>query len=179
MNRCGYCGAPTMNGSLCKRDWQQLEQLLRRCVGLGADLASAVAKRGRYGEETSGSTAPGLPIGVDAMEARRSLQSALVDAWRRIGATGTPSSVDHAAEVILSRSRQLLACAAAPVLLGDLAELVPAAVRATDKPKGRLSVQVPCLRCGGGPLQPVMGALQCSSCRECMTIGEVRQAVAS
>lgn len=176
MTRCGYCGAPTLNGSLCKRDWERLQQLLRRCDGLDADLASAVGKRGRYGEDTrgGGGAAPGLPINPDAMEARRRLGSALYGAWRRLGLDGTPSSVDHAAGAILGRSRAVLGCSVGPVLLGDLAELVPAAVRMTDKPEQRLVVRVPCPRCGGGPLQPVMGALRCRGCREQLTISEVR-----
>lgn len=178
MNWCGWCGAPTLNGTLCKRDWATLQQLLRRCKGLDADLASAVGKRGRYGEDTGGggSSAPGLPLAVDAMEARRELQSALSDAWHALRLLGTPSSVDYAAGSILSRPRAVLASAVAPILLGELSELVPRAVRATDKPKGRLSVRVPCPRCGGGPLSPVMGALRCDECREQSTIGEVRGA---
>lgn len=174
--RCGYCGAPTLNGSLCRRDWEQLQQLLRRCDGLDADLASAVGKRGRYGESTRGSSgaAPGLPISADAMEARRRLRSTLCSAWRRLGLEGTPSSLDHAAGVILGCSRAVLSCSVGPILLGDLAELVPAAVRMTDKPEQRLVVRVPCPRCGGGPLLPVMGALRCRGCGEQSTISEVR-----
>ena len=165
-----------MNGSLCRRDWEQLQQLLRRCDGLDADLASAVGKRGRYGEDTrgGGGAVPGLPISEDAMEARRRLRSALYGAWRRLRLAGTPSTVDHAAVAILGRSRAVLGCSAGPILLGDLTELVPAAVRMTDKPERRLVVRVPCPRCGGGPLHPVMGALRCRSCREQLTISEVR-----
>lgn len=178
MTHCGFCGAPTLNGSLCKLHWQELQALLQRCNGLADDLASAVGKRGRYGEDTGGggSSQPGLPINPDAMEARRGLEDVLCVAWRGLGLDGTPSSVDDAAGMILGRSEAVLASSVGPVLLGHLAELVPAAVKMTDRPRGRLSVQVPCPRCAGGPLQPVMGALQCSSCGELSTIGEVRAA---
>lgn len=180
---CGYCGVATLNGSLCKtvgqREgcWEQLEALLRRCAGLDADLASAVGKRGRFGEETrsGGSVFPGLPVNFDAADARRDLFEALCGAWRGLGAPGTPATVDHAAETILGRPQAVLACSVGPVLLGDLEALLPAAVRMTDRPSSRLAVRVPCPRCGEGPLEPVMGALRCRACRELSTIGEVRE----
>lgn len=181
---CGYCGVATLNGSLCKtvgqREgcWEKLQSLLRRCAGLDADLASAVEKRGRFGEETrsGGSVFPGLPVNFDAADARRELFEALTGAWRGLGAPGTPPTVDHAAGAILGRPRAVLGCSVGPVLLGDLAALVPEAVRMTDRPASRLTVRVPCPRCGGGPLEPVMGALRCRGCRETSTVGEVRAA---
>lgn len=77
MMRCGYCWAPAPAEQLCTKDWEELQSLLRRCDGIDGDLASAVGRRGRHGETVSRSTAPGLPINMDAVDARLDLTGAL------------------------------------------------------------------------------------------------------
>ena len=175
--RCGYCGAPTLNGSLCKRDWGRLRELLLRCDGMEGDLGAAAAKQGRHGEEVRGSTAPGVPVNFAAVGARRALYTALSDALGRIGATAGAGTVDSAAAAILTRSRAVLASFAGPALLGDLETAVPRAVETTDKPRRRPGVNTRCPRCGQLSFLPVvMGSLECSCCRERMSIAEVRDA---
>lgn len=175
--RCGYCDAPTMVGKICRAHWQALLQLLRRCRGLEADLGSAIARQGRHGEVVSRSTNPGLPINLAAVDVRRALLGVLCEAWQALGATGAARTVDSAAASILSRQSELQRSWVAPALLGDLEVLVPRAVAATDKPKRQPGVRSVCPRCGEHVfLRAVMGALECPSCRERSSIGEVRSA---
>ena len=176
MNRCGYCAAPAPSGQLCAADWRTLRTLLRRCVGIDGDLAAAVGRRGRHGETVARSTSPGLPVNFDAVDARRGLHDPLNDALRGLLGPFPRLTASGAARVLLAHSRRLLASWVAPALLGDLVAAVPRAVDATDKPRGRLTVSVPCPRCAGGPLQPVQGALRCTACRGMLTLGEVRGA---
>lgn len=180
--RCGFCGAPTRNGSLCKSIpggrlgcWEQLQSLLQRCIGIDSDLESAVGKRGKHGEVTFGSSAPGLPINADAMDVRRDLLGVLYSALGHLDGPNGDGTATCAARIILSRPRAVLASSVAPRLLGDLLDVVPRAVAMTDKPRAQPGVQAPCPRCGHrGRLRAVMGLLECSSCRERMTVGEVR-----
>lgn len=174
--RCGYCSAPTLNGTLCRDDWGRLRDLLHRCDGIDADLASAVGRRGRHGEVVSRSSAPGLPINVDAADARRDLIDTLNGALGALFGPFPRLTAGSAAALLLTHSRRVLGSHVGPSLLGDLGDAVPRAVAMTDKPRGRMTVSVPCPRCGEGPLRPLMGALECTSCRERMSIGEVRGA---
>lgn len=85
--RCGYCHAPTMTGCICKTHWRELLALLDRCAGLEADLHTAIARQGRYGETVAASSVhPGLPINADAVDTRRALlgrSAARWGAWER------------------------------------------------------------------------------------------------
>ncbi|GAA1327487.1 hypothetical protein GCM10009592_14380 [Brachybacterium rhamnosum] len=168
-----------MNGAaLCRRDAEQLLVLIRRCIGMDGDLEAAVARRGRHGETVARSTAPGLPVNFDAADARRELGGALNDAVGRLLGAFPRLTVSGAAVLLSGHERALRGSWAAPVLLGDLTPLVPRAVAHTDKPRGRLTVNVKCPRCGAGPLRPVGGTLECTSCRERMSVAEVRHAAA-
>lgn len=174
--RCGYCNAPTMTGCICRAHWSELLGLLDRCAGLEADLASAIARRGRYGETVAASSLhTGLPINTDAMDARRALMDALYGALRALGATERPATVDGAAEALRGREKALRGSWAAPVLLGDLEAALRPAVAATDKPKAQPGVRGRCPRCGARTfLRLVMGSFRCGQCREVVTMGEVR-----
>ncbi|MDN5687774.1 MAG: hypothetical protein L0G94_14045 [Brachybacterium sp.] len=175
--RCGYCNAPTLNGTLCKNDWRDLRDLLHRCRGIDDDLEMAVQRRMRHGEVVSASTVPGLPLNMDAAEARRDLHDALNDALRGLLGGLPRLTASGAAGLILGHSRRLLGSYIAPVLLGDLAAVVPRAVAVTDKPRNTPGVRAACPRCGHrGFLRAVMGSLECSGCRERVSIGEVRSA---
>lgn len=178
MMRCGYCWAEAPAGQLCTKDWEELQSLLRRCDGIDGDLASAVGRRGRHGETVARSTERGLPINMDAVDARRDLTGALQSAVVALLGPFPALTASGAAALLLGHPGRLLASYVAPSLLGDLAVMVRRAVDVTDKPRGRLTVSVPCPRCGAGPLRPVQGALQCTSCRELMTVGEVRRGAA-
>ncbi|MFE5777109.1 hypothetical protein [Brachybacterium sp. NPDC056505] len=180
--RCGYCGAPTMNGALCKGIqapgcWEKLVDLLGRCDGLEADLESAIGKRGRYGEQVRGTTAPGLPINPAAVEVRGELYTALGDALRGLGASRLPVTIDGTARALLDTQDALRRSYRAPVLLGDLEALVHRAVAITDIPKGTPGVRAICPACERRQfLRSVGGALECTRCGERSTVEAVRHA---
>lgn len=175
--RCGWCGAPTMTGAICRDHWERLSGLLASCDGLDDDLAACAARQTRSGESVGRSTVVPLPVNLAAVDARRDLGDALNMAvagvlggpWPRLTITG-------ALRVLRAHPGRLRGSWVAPVLLGDLDAAVPRAVSVL-KPRGRVVVRVPCPRCGAGPLRPVGGALECAGCRDRMTVGEVRRAV--
>ncbi|UQN29457.1 hypothetical protein [Brachybacterium kimchii] len=183
--RCGYCGAPTMNGTLClkgkngdPRCWPRLLDLLGRCDGLEADLESAIGKRGRYGEQVRGTTAPGLPINPAAVEVRGELYTALADALRGLGTPRLPVTIDGTARALLDTQDALRRSYRAPVLLGDLEALVHRAVAITDIPKGTPGVRAMiCPACHRRQfLRSVGGTLECTRCGERSTVEAVRHA---
>lgn len=175
---CGFCGAPTLNGALCRRDWGRLLDLLRRCDGLEGDLQSAIGRRARFGEQTRRARpGPGVPFNAAAAEARESLLGVLRAAAVRLELDPV-GTVDDAAGALLAHREALRGSWVAAVLLGEVEYLVPGAVRATDIPRGRPGVRAVCPRCGERTrLVQVMGALRCSSCRELLSLGEVDRAV--
>lgn len=174
--RCGFCGAPTMAGAICKAHWGSLVQLLNRCRGLDGDLAHAIGKQGRHGESVSASTAPGIPINPAAIDAEAALAGSLRSAVAVLFPGMVALSLDGAAAMLRGHLGRLRVSWCAPVLLGEIEAAVPRAVAVTDTPRGRVTVRVPCPRCGGGPLMPRHGALECVACGEAMTVGEVRRA---
>ncbi len=180
--RCGWCSAPTMVGAICRDHWRELEALLDRCRGLEADLAASAARQTRSGETTGRSTTIPLPVNLDAVDARRALSDALDGALRPLvvamGDSWPRLSIDGAVAALTAHRGRLRASWVAPVLYGDLLSAVPRAVSVLQ-PRGRLMVRVPCPRCGGGPLSPVGGMLECRGCRERMTVAEVRGSTAA
>lgn len=184
---CGWCAASTLtiadgalgsSGALCGEHWDQLVRLLERCEGMDADLADAVARPRRTGERVGGrsSTVP-LPISLGAVDARRELGAALNDAVREL-LGGLPAlTVDGAAGLLLAHRARLRASWVAAVLLGDLIPAVPRAVTAVDLPRSRVELRVPCPGCGGGPLRPVGGVLECRGCGVRSSLGDLRAAI--
>lgn len=175
MNRCGVCNGPTMTGAICNPHWKELDDLLAQCAGLDDDLDAAVGKRLRFGERVRRSTAQGLLVSPAAVEAKTVLEQVLRGAGRVLGLSVGDSSVGETASVLRASGR-LRGSWVAPALLGELAPAVAGVLRVVDRPRGRLVVRVPCPRCWGGPLIPVGGTLQCRSCREFVSVGEVRSA---
>lgn len=165
-----------MTGAICRSHWEQLLGLLDRCRGLDADLAHAIGKQGRHGDPVACSTEPGLPINPLAIEAESALSTPLRAAVAVLAPGMVALSLDGAAGFLRGHLRRLRGSWCAPVLLAEIQWAVPRAVAATDTPRGRLTVRVPCPRCGGGPLRPRGGALECVACREQLSVGEVRRA---
>jgi hypothetical protein len=176
VNRCGICNAPTMApGPICRNHWQRLTDLIHRCDGLEGDLAAAVAGQIRTGETTRTSTTPRIPINPEAVEARDRLHDALHAALVAVCGPLPRLTITDTLRMLHVHEARLHASWCAPVLCVDLDRAVPAAVEVLQ-PRRRIIVRVPCPRCQGGPLRPVAGTLECRSCRERMTVGEVRHA---
>lgn len=176
MNRCGVCNGPTMTGAICNPHWKELDGLLAQCAGIDSDLEAAVGKRLRFGERVRRGTTQGLLVSPAAVEAKTVLEQVLRGAGRALGLPVGDSSVGEAARV-LRRSGRLRGSWVAPALLGELAPAVAGVLRVVDRPRGRVVVRVPCPKCGGGPLVPVMGALGCRECGGVSSVREVRAAV--
>lgn len=173
MNRCGVCNGPTMTGAICNPHWKELDDLLVQCVGVDSDLEAAVGKRLRFGERVRRGTAQGLLVSPAAVEAKTVMEQVLRGAGRALGLSVGDSSVGEAARV-LRMSGRLRDSWVAPALLGELGPAVAGVLRVVDRPRGRVVVRVPCPKCGGGPLVPVMGALGCRVCGGVSSVREVR-----
>ena len=171
--RCGSCDAPSMTGPLCRDHLERLEELLDRAPEVAAALDGGAARAPADGPR---STPVPLPISVPVMEAKTALGDALAAAIRVV-CPGVPRLVVRDATALLrAHSRRLRASYAAPVLLVDLEAAISQAVRAVDKPRGRMSVPGRCRECGPSMLHLVGGLLECDRCEARMSIGEVRAA---
>lgn len=175
--RCGWCGAPSLKTiGLCDPDAAALEDLLGRLEGMAEDLAAAARKEIRVGERVTRSTAPGLPVNLDAVEARRALTEALQVAIRGVLDPRFPVLVmDDQVRLLQAHWSRVRESWVGPALLGDLRVAVPRAVSVLQ-PRGRLVVQVACPGCGRGPMRPAGGGLSCVACEGRFTVGEVRAA---
>lgn len=180
VGRCGYCGAPTMTGAICRRDWARLLELLDRAADIAPVLDTGAAKGG---EAVGRSTTPALPISIPVLDAKTALGDALAAAIRVI-CPGVPRLAPVDAAVLLRAHARpvgdklgaLHRSYAAPVLLVELEPAISQAVQAVDIPRGRMSIPGRCRECGPSMLHPVGGMLACDRCDERMTIGEVRHA---
>lgn len=177
VGRCGICAAPTLTGAICATHWDELTRVLVSCMGLGGDLDAAARKQLRVGERerVTGTATPGLPVNLDAVEARRALVACLSDAVRAVLGPFPALQFEDAVRLLNAHAERLRGSWAAPVLLVELGAAVRQA-RAVLQPRGRVSVSVPCPACGAVPLRPVGGALECAGCGVRSSIGEVRRA---
>lgn len=173
MNRCGVCNGPTMTGSICSPHWKELDGLLAQCAGIDSDLDAAVGKRLRFGERVRRGTAQGLLVSPVAVEAKTVLEQVLRGAGRALGLPVGDLSAGEAATLLRTCGR-LRGSWVAPALLGELSPAVAGVLRVVDRPRGRVVVRVPCPKCAGGPLVPVMGALGCRECGGVSSVREVR-----
>lgn len=180
VGRCGICGAPTMTGAICRRDWARLLELLDRAADIAPVLDTGAAKGG---EAVVRSTTVTMPISVPVMDAKTALGDALAGALRVI-CPGVPRLAPVDAVALLwahampagKKLGALHRSYAAPVLLAELEPAIAQAVQAVDIPRGRMSIPGVCRDCGPSMLHPVGGMLACDRCGERMTIGEVRRA---
>lgn len=173
LGRCGVCHAPTLTGAICATHWGRLTSTMDRARDVAPMLDAGPA---RAGEVVRRLTTRPLPISVPVMEARAALSEALAAAVREL-CPGVPRLViPDAVRLLRAHEARLRGSWVAPVLLVELEPAVAAAVRAVDRPRGRMSVPGRCRECGPSMLHPVGGLLECDRCSARHTVGEVRRA---